>query len=48
MSYSGFKDLTRRIGSDKALRDKAFDVTKNRKYDKFQRFLTSLIYKPFD
>ena len=47
MSYI-FTDLTRRIASNKVLCDKAFGVTKNRKYDKFQRFLTSLIYKSFD
>ena len=29
MPYGNFKDLTRRTGSDKILRDKAFDIAKN-------------------
>ena len=29
MAYGGFKDLPRRITSDKVLRDKAFNVAKN-------------------
>ena len=33
MAYGDFKDLKRRTASDKALRDKAFNVAKNPKYD---------------
>ena len=33
MTYGNFKDLTRRTPSDKILRDKAFNITKNLKYD---------------
>ena len=33
MSYGDFKDLTRRIASDKIMRDKAFNIGKNLKYD---------------
>ena len=33
MAYVDFKDLTRRIASDKTLRDKAFNIAKNVKYD---------------
>ena len=33
MAYRDFKDLARRTASDKALKDKAFDVAKNPKYD---------------
>ena len=33
MSYGDFKELTRRTGSDKILRDKAFNIAKNSKYD---------------
>ena len=29
MAYGNFKDLTRRIASDKILRDKAFNIAKN-------------------
>ena len=37
MSYGDFKDLTRRTASDKILRDKAFNIAKNPKYDGYQR-----------
>ena len=30
------------------LRDKAFDIAKDPKYDGYQRGLTSLVYKSFD
>ena len=30
------------------LRDKAFDVAKNPKYDRYQRGLASMVYKFFD
>ena len=33
MAYRDFKDLTRRTTSDKILRDKAFSIAKNPKYD---------------
>ena len=33
MSYGYFKDLPRRTASDKVLRDKAFNIDKNLKYD---------------
>ena len=33
MAYGDFKDLKRRTGSDKTLRDKAFNIAKNPKYD---------------
>ena len=33
MVYGDFKDLTRRIASDKILRDKAFNIAKHPKYD---------------
>ena len=33
MADGGFKDLARRTASDNVLRDKAFDITKNPKYD---------------
>ena len=31
MVYGGFKDLARRAASDKVLRDKGFNITKNPK-----------------
>ena len=48
MSYGGIKDLSRRSASDKVLREKAFDVAKNKKYDVYQRGLASIVYKFFD
>ena len=48
MAYGDFKDLTRRIASDKVLRDKAFNIAKNPKYDGYQRGITSIVYKYFD
>ena len=39
MAYGDFKDLPKRIASDKILRDKAFDIAKNPKYDGYQRGL---------
>ena len=33
MAYGDFKDLARKRASDKVLRDKAFNIAKNPKYD---------------
>ena len=46
--YGYFKDLAGRIGSDKILHDKAFNITRNPKYDQYQRGLASMVYKFFD
>ena len=48
MAYGDFKDLKRRTTSDKILRDKAFNIAKNPKYEGYQRGLASMIYKFFD
>ena len=48
MAYGDFKDLARKTASDKVLRDKAFNVAKNSKYDRYQRGLASMVYKCFD
>ena len=48
MAYGGFKDLAKRTASDKVLRDKAFNIAKNLKYDGYQRGLASMVYKFFD
>ena len=47
MVYWDFKDLTRRTTSNKILRDKAFNVTENQKYDRYQRGLVSMVYNVF-
>ena len=41
MAYGGFKDFARRIASDKLLRDEAFNIAKNPKYDGYQREFAS-------
>ena len=35
----------KRTASDKVLRDKAFNIAKNPKYDEYQRGLASMVYK---
>ena len=37
MAYGYFIDLTRRRASEKILRDKAFNIAKKSKYDRYQR-----------
>ena len=48
MAYGDFKDLKRRTFSEKVLRNKAFNIAKNHKYDGYQRGLASMVYKVFD
>ena len=45
MAYGDLKDLTRRTGSNEILRDKAFDIAENPKYDGYQGDLASMVYK---
>ena len=47
MAYGEFKDITRRTVSDKILRDKAFNITKNSKYYRDEHGLTSVVYEFF-
>ena len=47
-AYSDSKDLTKRTAADKILKNKAFDIAKDPKYDGYQRGLASMIYKFFD
>ena len=48
MTYGDFKDLIKRTAADKVLRDKAFNIAKNPKYDGYQRGLASMVYKFLD
>ena len=48
MAYGDFKDLARRTASDKVLKDKAFNIAENPKYDGHQRGLASMVYKFVD
>ena len=45
MAYGNFKDLAKRTASDKVIRDKAFNIAKNPKYDEYERGLGSTVYK---
>ena len=47
MAYGKAKDLVRRTQSDKVLRDKAFKIASDPKYDGYQRGLTFTVYKFF-
>ena len=48
MAYGDFKDLAKRATSDKVLRDKAFNICKNPKYDGYQRGMAYMVYKFLD
>ena len=48
MAYGYFKDLHRRAAFDKVLRDKAFNINKNPKYDGCQHGFDSIVHKCFD
>ena len=48
MTYGALKDLTRKTASDKMLRDKAFNIPRNPKYDGYQRGIAVMGYKFFD
>ena len=48
MAYGKSKHLAKRKQSDNALRDKAFKIASNPKYDGYQRGLASMAYKFFD
>ena len=48
MACGYFKDLKRRTAADKILRDKAFNIAKDPKYDGYRRELASMVYKYFD
>ena len=45
MTYGDFKNLARRRASDKVLRDKAFNIAKDPKYNGYQRRLAAMVYK---
>ena len=47
-AYTDHKNLINRTEADKVLRDKAYDIASNPKYDGYQRGLVSMVYKLFD
>ena len=48
MAYLKSKDLVKRTQSYKVLKDKAFKIESDPKYDGYQRVLASMVYKFFD
>ena len=48
MAYDKTKDLANRTQSYKVLKDKAFKIVSDPKYDDYQRRLASMVYKFFD
>ena len=48
MGYGNFKGLNRRTFVDNVLRDKAFNIANDPKFDGYQRGSTSMVYKFFD
>ena len=48
MAYGKTKDLVKRTQSDKVLKDKAFKIAIDPKYDGYQRGLAAMVYKFFD
>ena len=47
-AYADHKDLINRTEADKVLKDKAYDIDSNPKYNGYQRGLASMVYKFFD
>ena len=47
-AYADHKDLINRTEADKVLRDKAYDIASNPKYDGYQRGVASMVYRFFD
>ena len=45
MTYGDFKHLPKITAADKVLRDKAFKIASDQKYDGYQRGLASMVYK---
>ena len=48
MAYGDFKDSNRGTAAGKVLHDKAFNIVKNLKYDRYQPGFTSMVSKCFD
>ena len=47
-TYSDSKDLAKRTISDKILKDRVYEIARNRNYDGYQTALTSMVYKLSD
>ena len=47
-AYAKYKDVEKRLISDQKLRNSAYDIASNPKYDGYQSGLASMVYKFFD
>ena len=47
-AYAKYKDVENRLISDQKLKNSAYDIASNPKYDGYQRGLASMVYKFFD
>ena len=47
-AYAKYKDVENRLISDQKLRNSAYDIASNPKYDGYQRGLASMVYNFFD
>ena len=47
-AYAKYKDVENRLISDQKLRNSAYEIASNRKYDGYQTVLASMVYKFFD
>ena len=47
-AYSDSKDLAKRTISDNILKDRAYEIARNREYDGYQRALEIMVFKFFD
>ena len=47
-AYAKYKDVENRLTSDQKLRNSAYDIASNPKYDGYQRSLVSMVYKFFN
>ena len=48
MAYGDFKEIATRTASGGILRDKAFNIAKNPRYDGYQSGIASMVYKFLD
>ena len=48
MDFGKYKDWNERTQSDRVLRDKAFEIANDPKYDSYQSWLAWMLYKFFD
>ena len=47
-AYAKYKDVENRLISDQKLKNSAYDIASNPKYDGYERALASMVYKFFD